>query len=139
MIAQAAGRSITLVASPRPPSPTSSTQRSAGISANSRKRDGGDHLEHGDRRAGVHPLHLGERVEQRRVGDELAGEPDALVEAHQMRRGVDVHAPAGRLADRAQEGAGAALAVGAGDMDHRRQAPLGMAELGEQRAAAGRG
>ena len=38
-----------------------------------------------------------------------------------------------RLADGAQEGAGAALAVGAGDMHHRRQATLGMVELVQQR------
>ena len=37
VMAQAAGRSITLVVSPRPPSPTSRMQRSAGSSAKSRK------------------------------------------------------------------------------------------------------
>ena len=37
VMAQAAGRSITLVVSPRPPSPTSRLQRSAGSSAKSRK------------------------------------------------------------------------------------------------------
>ena len=59
-------------------------------------------------------------------------EPVALVETHQMRRGIDMHALAGGLQDRAHEGDGRALAVGAGDVDHRRQVPLGMAERGEQ-------
>ena len=58
-------------------------------------------------------------------------EPEALVEAHQMRRGVDVHAQAGRFQDRAHERDGRALAVGAGDMDDRRQLALGMVERGQ--------
>ena len=78
-----------------------------------------------------------QRGGQRVVGDQLAGDADALVEADQMRRGVDVDALARRLGDGAQEGAGAALAVGAGDVDHRRQAALGMAERRQQAVAAG--
>ena len=68
------------------------------------------------------------------VGDQLAGDADAFVEAHQMRRGVDMHAQARGLGHRADERAGAALAVGAGDVDDRRQALLGMVEFGQQRA-----
>ncbi len=56
---------------------------------------------------------------------------EALVEANQIRRRIDVHALAGRFQDRAHEGDGRALAVGAGDMDHRRQTPLRMIERGE--------
>ena len=37
-------------------------------------------------------LHLLQRGGQRVVGDQRAGDADALVEAHQMRRGVDMHA-----------------------------------------------
>ena len=59
------------------------------------------------------------------------GEPKALVEAHEMRRGIDVHAQPRRLQDRAHESDGGTLAVGAGDMDCRRQPPLGMTERGE--------
>ena len=61
------------------------------------------------------------------------GEPDALVEADEMRRGVDMDALAGGLEHGAHERGGRALAVGAGDVDHRRQAALGMAEVGHQR------
>ena len=64
--------------------------------------------------------------------DQLAGEPDALVEAREMRRGVDVHPRAGGLEPGAQHRHHRALAVGAGDVDHRRQPPLGVAERGEQ-------
>ena len=43
-----------------------------------------------------------------------------------------MHALARGFQDRAQEGDGRALAVRAGDMDHRRQFALGMLERGEQ-------
>jgi len=39
-----------------------------------------------------------------------------------------VHAQAGRLGDGAQDGDRRSLAVGAGDMNHRRQPALGIAE-----------
>ena len=42
-----------------------------------------------------------------------------------------MHALAGRFEDRAHERDGRTLAVGAGDMDDRRQVPLGMAERAE--------
>jgi len=76
-----------------------------------------------------------ERVGELFLGNEPSlprgGEPKALVEAHEMRRGVDVHAQPRRLQDRAHESDGRALAVGASDMDRRRQPPLGMPERGE--------
>ena len=80
-------------------------------------------------------------IDQLALGDRArlavgAGKLDALVEAHEMRRGVDVHALAGGLQHRLQEGRERALAVGAGDVDHRRQAVLRVAELGEQRLDA---
>ena len=49
-----------------------------------------------------------------------------------MRRAIDVNFQSLRFQHRAAEGAGRALAVGAGDMDHRRQLALGMIELIEQ-------
>src|SRR5262249_3430354 len=74
-------------------------------------------------------------VGERFVGNEASlprgGEPKALVEAHKMRRGIDVHAQPRRLQDRAHESDGRALAVGPGDMECRRQPPLGMPERGE--------
>ena len=57
------------------------------------ERRGGQQLEHGDRRAVVGPFHLVQRRGQRVVIDDAPGQADALVEAHQMRRG-DIHAPA---------------------------------------------
>ena len=77
---------------------------------------------------------LREQVGERFVLDQLAGEPDALVEADEMRAGIDVGREAGRLDRGAQEGAGRALAVGAGDMEDRRQPTLRIAEPVEQRA-----
>ena len=70
--------------------------------------------------------------EQRLFLDQLAGEADALVEAHEMGRDIGMHAIAGRLQHGAQIGDDGALAVGAGDMDDRRQAPFGMAEALQQ-------
>ena len=59
-------------------------------------RRGGD-LEEGDRVAAVGRLAAREGVGQAVLRHELAApdgaEPDALVEAHEMRRGVDVDAP----------------------------------------------
>ncbi len=98
--------------------------------------DGGDHLEHRDRRAGVDLLYLLQGFRQQRIGHEPAGEAEPLVEADQMRRGIDMHAQAGRFPHRAEEGAGAALAVGAGNMDHRRQVAFGRTKLGQQRGQA---
>ena len=53
---------------------------------------------------------------------------DALVEANQMRRGVNMHAEPGRFQDCTQKSSGRTLAIGAGDVDHWRQAALGMTE-----------
>ena len=43
-----------------------------------------------------------------------------------------MHALARRFQDRAHESDGRSLAVGAGDMDHRRQPPLRMIERGKE-------
>ena len=62
------------------------------------------------------------------VADQLAAadgaEPVAFVEPHQIGRGEDVHPQARCFEDRAQICDRRALAVGAGDMDHRRQLAL---------------
>ena len=58
--------------------------------------------------------------------------PEAFVEADQMRRRVGVHALSRGFQDRAQEGDRRALAVGAGNMNDRRQFSLGMVERGKQ-------
>ena len=54
----------------------------------------------------------------------LLADAEAFVDPHQIGRGVDVDAQARGLEDRAQIGDGRTLAVGAGDMDHRRQHAL---------------
>ena len=82
------------------------------------------------------PLDLLQRVGQRGVGDQCAGDADALVEAHQMRRGVDVHAQPAASAMARRKAQVLPLPLVPADMDDRRQAPLGMAELRQQRAAA---
>src|SRR5579871_2113337 len=95
----ASGRSITLVASRRPPSPTSNSRTSAGCWANS------------SRAAAVvisntviGALALDERVQKVAVAGEPpladSAESEALVEAHQMRRGIDMHAQPGGFQDR---------------------------------------
>ena len=98
-----------------------------------RRRD----LEEGDGIAGVGALRAREHIDQLGLADGPrlavgAGQLDALVEAHQMRRGVDVHALARRLQHGLEVGRGRALAVGAGDVDDGRQAILRVAELGQQ-------
>ena len=93
-------------------------------------------LEQGDQLAVIGGLGAGEAIDQHLLADRRGaigtGKHDALVEVDEMRRGVDMHALAQRLGDGADEGEQRALAVGAGDMHHRRQAPLGMAERREQ-------
>jgi hypothetical protein len=86
----------------------------------------------------VDALHCGEPVHQLPLADGAraavgSGQRDALVKAHQMRRGVDVHLEARRLQHRLQERRHRPLAVGARHMDHGRQPALGMAELAQQR------
>ena len=92
------------------------------------ERGAGGDLEVGDGGAGVDGLALVERVEQRVLGDELARDAHPLVEAHQMRRGVGVHAQAGGLEPRTHHGDRGALAVGARDVDHGRQGVLRVAQ-----------
>ena len=84
---------------------------------------GGGDLEEGDRLRPVRGLAALEFGDQAVLGDEFAGEADALVEAGEVGRGVDVNAGARRLEAGAEHGHHRALAVGAGDVDHRRSYP----------------
>src|SRR4029079_13555399 len=61
-----------------------------------------------------------------------AAKTKALIEPHQMRRGVCMCALAGGLQHCAQERARRAFAVRTSDMDHRWQLALWMTERGEQ-------
>ena len=86
------------------------------------------HLEHRDGFAGIDAFHMLQRLRQRILAHQCASQPDAFVEADQVGGGVDMHPEPRRFRDGAQEGAGRSLAIGAGHMDHRRQAPFGIAE-----------
>ncbi len=89
-------------------------------------------LEQRDRRVAVGALAFGERFGKLSVRREHAAaagaEPETLVDPHQIRRSVDVHAFTRGLQHRAQERNGRTLAVGACHMDDRRHALLGIAE-----------
>ena len=100
------------------------------------KRRRGLHLKHRDGRAAVLGFALVEHIDQFSILTKLppprVAKTKALVEAHEMRRRVDVHAFAGRFEDGARKRDGRALAVGAGDVNERRQAAFGMIERREQ-------
>ena len=127
---------MTLVASKRPPSPTSMTAASAGCSENSTKVTAvriSNTVIVSPRLAAATRAH---RFGQHLVLDQPAAarrrQPIAFVPVDQMRRGVDMDPVAGGLEQRPRKGGGRSLAVGAGDVDHRRQAILRIAEPIEQ-------
>ena len=96
------------------------------------KRRRGFDFENRDRRAGIGALAMFERRAQFVIADQHAAagpaEAKAFVDPHQIGRGVGVDAQARRFQDRAQIGDRRTLAIGAGDMDHRRQFAFGMIE-----------
>src|SRR5581483_7704854 len=102
-------------------------------------RRGGD-LELRNRGAAIGALGFEQRIDQGILVDEmpaaLGAEADAFVEGDEVRRGVDVDALPRRFEHSAQERGGRALAVGAGDVDDRRQALFGGAEPVHQHAHA---
>jgi len=62
----------------------------------------------------------GSKMRQQRIGlHRLSVNAAALLEMHQMRRGVDADAVAGSQQNRFEHGAGRAFAVGSGHSDHR--------------------
>ena len=97
-------------------------------------------LEQRDRRVAIGALAFGERIGKLSVGYQHAAaaqaKPEALVDAHQVGRGVDVHASSRCLQHGAQECDRRTLAIGAGHMDDRRHALLGMAEPRQHAAHA---
>ena len=112
-------------------------QHVGGVLGEGEERRRGRDLELGDVVAAVRRLRARQHVDQRVLADRVrlaarAGKLDALVEAHQVRRGVDVHARAGGFEYRLEIGGDRALAVGAGDVHDRRQLVVGIAELAEQ-------
>ncbi len=110
-------------------------QRVGGMASEQQKGGGGLDFEDGDRRCAVPALAEFERLGELAVADQHAAagaaEPEALIDAHEIGRGVDVHALAGGLEHRAHERNRRAFAVRPGDMDDRRQSILGIVERGE--------
>ena len=129
VMAQAAGRSMTLVESAPAAEPDLQDAEIGRFGCEKQEGGGGDDLEYRYRRAGIDPLHRLQRLCQRHAVHQPAAKPDALVEIDQMGRGEDLGTQTGGLADGAREGTGTTLAVGAGHMQHRRQSPFGMAKL----------
>ena len=100
------------------------------------KRRRGLHLENRDRLAGIdlfavlqHPAQLG-IISQ--AATALFADAEAFVDPHQVWRGIDVDAQACCFERRAQIGDRRAFAVGARDMDHRRQLGFRMIEPRQQ-------
>ena len=111
----------------------------AGIGRRAREREdrgrGGDLEKAGfDAAAGVQDL--GKQLFQSLVVDQLAGDPDALVEADQVRAGEGVDLVPGRFERGAKEGNRRALAIGPGDVEDRRQPVLRPSEPIEKDADA---
>ena len=78
-------------------------------------------LEEGEWLARIDLFAMLQRRLQFVVTDQHAAQAETFVDAHQPGRGVGVNAKARGFEDRAQIGDRRTLAVGAGDMDHRRQ------------------
>ncbi len=77
--------------------------------------------------------HLFEERREHLVVDELAGDPNPFIEAHEMRTRVDVRGHSGGLCRRSQECTDRAFAVGAGDVNDGRQIVLRITEAVEKR------
>jgi hypothetical protein len=103
-----------------------------GGAGESEEGGGGRYFEEGRRYALGGIEHFLQQGGEILVLDELAGEPDPLVEADQVRAREDMRRKACRFDGGAQESAGRSLAVGPGDVEDRGHAALGMAEASEQ-------
>ena len=111
-------------------------QKVGGTRREDRKRGGSRDLEKRDRVVSVHALAFGECPSERRIVDQNAAarvtQANALVKADEARRRIGVYTEPRRFENRAQDRDGRAFAVGARDMNRRRQFALGMAETREQ-------
>ena len=101
------------------------------------KRGRGGDLEEGCRLPGIDALNFRQVLHKLSFADGTSltvgtGQFDALMEANEMGRGVDVHALACCLQHRLQVGTHRTLAVRSGDMDHGGQAILRFAEPCQQ-------
>ena len=94
-------------------------------------RRAGRDLEIGDRLAAVRGFAFLKHLGQVAFRDQLAPQTDAFVKPRQMRRGIGVNRLARRLKPRPDHRLRRSLAVRPGDVDHRRQVALGVAEAVE--------
>ena len=130
---------MTLVASSRPPRPTSSSTKSAGFSEKASSAAAvviSNWVMSSPSLTACVRISISTSVvlaDGRRLAVR-AGDLDALVEAHEMRGRIDVHALARRFQHRLEIGRHRALAVGAGDVDDGRQLQVRVAELAERRS-----
>ena len=90
-------------------------------------------LEHGDRAAGVDLLELSQGGRELTCRHEVSRDSKAFGHRNEVRRRHYVDAQSGRFADRADGGACAAFAVRSGDVDHRWEPLLRMAQVAQQR------
>ena len=101
------------------------------------KRRRGLNLEKGDGRAGIGPLAMLQRRAQFFIADQraAAGPPQtkAFVDPHQRGRGIGVNAQLRGFQNRPQIRDRRTLAIGAGDVNHRRQLAFGMFEPLQQK------
>ena len=111
-------------------------QRVGGAAREGQEGGGGGDFEE----ARFHPVggvdHFAEERGELGVVDQRSGEADAFVEAHQMRAGEGVDQMPRGFEAGAEKGAGRALAVGPGDMEHRGQIKVRIAKAIEQREDA---
>ena len=96
------------------------------------KRGAGRDLEIGDVRALVGAIARVQHRTQMVFGNQLSGQPDPLVKPRQMRAGIGVHHLAHRLQPGPDHRLGRSLAVGSGQMDHRRQVAFRMVQRRQQ-------
>ena len=89
---------------------------------------GGGRLKEGQGLAGIGLFDPVQDLGKTGFVDQDPGQADAFSKAHQVRAGIDMDAQPLRFGDGAQEGDGRALAIGAGDVDRRRQSILGVAQ-----------
>ena len=107
----------------------------AGIGRYPQEREesrGGGYFEEAGRKILAQIEHFLQKIGQHRVRNQAPGNADAFVVTNKVRLGRGVDGVAFGLQHRAQVGAGAALAIGSGDMEHRRQGLVRIAEARQQ-------
>ena len=119
---------MTLVASSRAAQPHFQQQIVRRGPAEGEEGCSGGDLEEGDGLAAIGRFAFFQKGCEIGLGNQRARHPDALMEPHQMRRGVGMNRQACRFHHVAEIGNRRTLAIGAGHMDDRRQLALGMAK-----------